>query len=253
MLSYNTYNSSNVVNGNSIGFINTLKNIVGLFEDTVEIIADSVEDTIGINKDVDAVLHEVSDTIDNIGKKKEVFNIDLNAFNYEEAGEVCKALDSELATFDHLLEAHNDGAEWCNYGWSANQMALYPTQKDTWDKLQKKKHKNKCGKPGVNGGYFKDTNLKLGVNCYGYKPDPHKEQIIYFNGGKNKKTDSNELTIDTNTIQIRPFNDNKWSKYSFKKSSYIINPSDYNMDVDKKIVISSNLKNEDKDPNTYIS
>ena len=32
---------------------------------------------------------------------------------------------------------HKKGANWCNYGWSANSMALYPTQKDYYNKLQK--------------------------------------------------------------------------------------------------------------------
>ena len=295
ILSHNTYNSFSVLNVNYIGFLNTLKNIIGLFDFTTNVIGDTIEDTANIvggtikgtaniigdtiegtanivgdtiegtanivgetikgNVNiVNEALHEVSETIDNIGKKKEVFNIDLNGFDYEEANEVCNALDSELATYDQLLQAHKDGAEWCNYGWSANQMALYPTQQKTWNKLQKKKNKNKCGKPGLNGGYFQDTSLKLGVNCYGYKPNPHKEQIVYFNKGSTKQTTTtldNEFVIDRNTIQVRPFNNSKWSKYSFKKSSYIINPSNYN--IDKQIIVSSTIKEENKDPNTYMS
>jgi hypothetical protein len=31
-------------------------------------------------------------------------------------------------------------------------MALFPTQKETWDKLQKiKGHEHDCGRPGING------------------------------------------------------------------------------------------------------
>jgi hypothetical protein len=36
-------------------------------------------------------------------------------------------------------------------------------------------NKNKkiyCGFPGINGGYFQNKNLLLGVNCYGKKPPP---------------------------------------------------------------------------------
>ena len=41
-----------------------------------------------------------------------------------------------------------------NYGWSDGQMAYFPTQKDTWDKLQKNPNtKHACGRPGVNGVY----------------------------------------------------------------------------------------------------
>ena len=28
-----------------------------------------------------------------------------------------------------------------------------------------KGHRDDCGKPGINGGYFKDKDLKFGVNC----------------------------------------------------------------------------------------
>jgi hypothetical protein len=50
-------------------------------------------------------------------------------------------------------------------------MALFPTQQKTYDVLQTKKgHENDCGRPGVNGGYMVNPNLKFGVNCYGKKP-----------------------------------------------------------------------------------
>ena len=50
-------------------------------------------------------------------------------------------------------------------------MALYPTQKKTWDKLQKiKGHKHDCGRPGVNGGFIANPNVRFGVNCFGHKP-----------------------------------------------------------------------------------
>jgi len=50
-------------------------------------------------------------------------------------------------------------------------MAFFPTQKETWDKLQKiKGHENDCGRPGINGGFIGNKNVRFGVNCYGYKP-----------------------------------------------------------------------------------
>jgi len=107
----------------------------------------------------------------------EVFHIDGGpafgtGFTYDEAPAVCGAFDSELATLEQVMEAYNHGAEWCNYGWTAGGMALYPTQKDTWDQLQREldtERRTRCGRPGVNGGYM-DPLLKLGVNCYGFKP-----------------------------------------------------------------------------------
>ena len=102
----------------------------------------------------------------------EVFHIADNRFTYDDAPAVCAAYDSQLATLEQILEAYNHGAEWCGYGWSAGGMALYPTQKGTWDALQQETDQSKrtaCGRPGVNGGYF-DPTSKFGVNCYGIKP-----------------------------------------------------------------------------------
>ena len=112
-------------------------------------------------------------------KKKEVFNVDNNSFTYNQAKAICKAYDSELATYDQLVNAHRNGANWCNYGWSANNLALYPIQDDFYQSLSDTKFKNSCGKPGINGGYFKDENLKFGVNCYGYRPEPDEDKISY--------------------------------------------------------------------------
>ena len=103
----------------------------------------------------------------------EVFNIRNNLYTYDEAKSVCSIYGAQLAEYDEVEKAYNDGAEWCNYGWSEGQMALFPTQKETWNKLQKTdKAKNACGRPGVNGGFIKNKNLRFGVNCYGKKPKP---------------------------------------------------------------------------------
>jgi hypothetical protein len=56
-------------------------------------------------------------------------------------------------------------------------MAFFPTQKDSWNKYQKiKGHENDCGRPGINGGYMANPNIKFGVNCYGVKPKPNESQ-----------------------------------------------------------------------------
>jgi hypothetical protein len=108
----------------------------------------------------------------------EVFNIRNNLYTYDEAREVCSIYGAKLASYDQVEYAYNKGAEWCNYGWSEGQMALFPTQKKTWDALQaKNKNKcdgksvnNSCGRPGINGGIIKNPNVRFGVNCYGKKP-----------------------------------------------------------------------------------
>jgi hypothetical protein len=105
--------------------------------------------------------------------KNEVFNIRNNLYTYDDAKEVCSIYGAKLATYDQIESAYNDGGEWCNYGWSENQMALFPTQKKTWNKLQESDAtKNACGRPGVNGGFMKNKNIRFGVNCYGKKPEP---------------------------------------------------------------------------------
>ena len=100
-------------------------------------------------------------------------------------------------------------------------MALFPTQQATFDNLQKiKGHENDCGRPGVNGGYMVNPNLRFGVNCYGNKPKitseeedlmqyttpyPETAEDIAFQKRvefwKNKVSD----------ILVSPFNYNTWS------------------------------------------
>ena len=154
---------------------------------------------------------------------KEVFNIPNNVYNYDEAKAVCAAFGSKLATYDQVEETYTKGGEWCNYGWSDNQMILFPTQKETWNTLQGiEGHQNDCGRPGVNGGRIENTNLKFGVNCYGPKPNiTKKEEDLMANVSpypKNEKDLIFENKVDywkthIDDILISPFNHKSWSKY----------------------------------------
>lgn len=127
----------------------------------------------------------------------EVFNISNNKYTYEDAQAICKSYDATLATYDQIERAYNNGAEWCNYGWSADQMILFPTQKKTWEKLQKldegrgcnsnsASHKNDCGRPGINGGYIANPYVKFGVNCFGKKPKASDEDLLRMNAKQNQ-------------------------------------------------------------------
>ena len=71
--------------------------------------------------------------------QKEVFHIKRNIYSYDDAKAVCKAHGAKLANYSQIETAYNNGAEWCGYGWSSDQMGLFPTQKETWEKMQKKK------------------------------------------------------------------------------------------------------------------
>jgi hypothetical protein len=154
--------------------------------------------------------------------KKQVFNIPGNYYSYDNAKALCTAYGAELASYDQIEKAYNNGAEWCNYGWSANQLALFPTQKKTYDTLQSiPGHENDCGRTGINGGYIANPNIKFGVNCYGYKPKitseedelmrtsppyPQTEQDIAFQ----KKVDVMKNNLDQ--ILVSPFNKNTWGE-----------------------------------------
>ena len=83
--------------------------------------------------------------------KEEVFHIPGNDYVYDDAKALCGAYGARLATYNEVENAYNKGGEWCSYGWSEDQLALYPTQKETYEKLQSiEGHENDCGRPGVN-------------------------------------------------------------------------------------------------------
>ena len=111
----------------------------------------------------------------------QVFHIPNNIYTYNQAKALCKAYDARLATYEEIENAYKKGAEWCGFGWSADQVALYPTQMETWKKLQKRKgHKHDCGRPGINGGFVAYKKAPFGVNCYGHKPKitPEERELM---------------------------------------------------------------------------
>jgi len=107
---------------------------------------------------------------------KEVFNISSNRYTYYDAEPLCKALGAELATYDQVKEAWAKGADWCNYGWVKGQMAVYPTSDETYQKMQAGSpgQQMACGRPGINGGFFDNPELRFGATCYGNKPPQSK-------------------------------------------------------------------------------
>ena len=168
----------------------------------------------------DDLLYKNNDKV-KIMLKEQVFHVPQNNYNYEDAKAICNAYDARLATYDEMDKAYDKGADWCSYGWSEGQMALFPTQKDKWEKLQKMKgHEKDCGRTGINGGYMDDASLKFGVNCYGAKPSitpgeaqQMREKPIYQKNKKEQVFDSkvsfwrNKLS----QIELAPFNHNNWS------------------------------------------
>ena len=151
---------------------------------------------------------------------REVYSVSKNTFTYYDAEPLCKALGAELATYDQVKSSWERGADWCNYGWVKGQMAVYPTQKETWDKLQKGPEDQRlaCGNPGLNGGYFDNPEMKFGVTCYGSKPSQSAHDSTVT--GKGAPRSPGELEFDkkvahfqseADTMGILPFNGSKWS------------------------------------------
>lgn len=164
----------------------------------------------------------ISPPVPEITYKKQVFHVPGNKYDFSNARAICAAYGGKLASYDQIEKSYKDGGEWCGYGWSEDQMALYPTQKKTYDKLQTiKGHEHDCGRTGVNGGYIANPNVKFGVNCYGYKPKitPTEQKLMEIDQLYPKTKD--ELSFEKKIydwrrklgeIIVSPFNKTTWSK-----------------------------------------
>ena len=163
--------------------------------------------------------------------QKEVFHIRRNIYSYDDAKAVCKAHGAKLANYSQIETAYNKGAEWCGYGWSDGQMGLFPTQKETWEKMQKgaeckngKKGNHDCGRPGINGGYFDNPNLKLGVNCWGVKRKAFKREEDRLNkhqiAPKSKEQCKFDEKVHEYKKRIQDFRMSSWNKNKWKSPDY---------------------------------
>jgi len=150
------------------------------------------------------------------GSSGQVFNVARNVYTFHEAEPLCKAFGAQLATYDQVKEAHKAGADWCNYGWVKGQLAVYPTQESTYEKLQHgpEHERMSCGRPGVNGGYFPNADQRFGVNCYGPRP---AESALDERIQMEEKTDIafdrevNKYKAELDSIGVNPWNSKSWS------------------------------------------
>ena len=152
---------------------------------------------------------------------KEVFNVSKNDYTYYDAAPLCKALGAELATYDQVKQAWQQGADWCNYGWVKGQMAVYPTQKSTYEELQEgpEDQKGVCGKPGLNGGFFDNPELKFGVTCVGKKPSQSQHDANAIAAGSTRPLTASGIEFEkkvmrfkegSESLGILPFNKDHW-------------------------------------------
>jgi hypothetical protein len=152
----------------------------------------------------------------------QVFNIPGNYYKYNDAKSLCNAYGSRLANYSEIEDAYNNGAEWCNYGWSNDQMALFPTQAETYKNLQTiPGHEHDCGRPGINGGYISNPNVKFGVNCYGKKPKMNEIEQELMETSTPYPLTQDDIKMQYKTDMLRkklpnilvsPFNYNNWDK-----------------------------------------
>jgi hypothetical protein len=225
-------NSTNNITGSGIGFIEISLWSVFIFLlvinglqfffsiDVKTVVRNMLSTEPEIEVTVESPQLETNDT--NILNTKEVFHIPGNKYTYKEAKALCKAYNSDLASYDQIQNSYKAGGEWCSYGWSKDQLALYPTQKHTYEKLKTiKGHEHDCGRPGINGGFIKNENVRFGVNCFGYKPKITKLESehmaytdVYPKSTEDLKKDQQieEYKKKIPNIMLSPFNKTKWSR-----------------------------------------
>jgi hypothetical protein len=166
-----------------------------------------------LETDVDAAL---GDTKAALGGAQ-VFNVNRNVYTFGEAEPLCRAFGAELATYDQVKDAYEAGADWCNYGWVKGQMAIYPTQESTYEKLQHgpESERMSCGRPGVNGGYFPNAEQRFGVTCYGKRPaESALDERLQMEGQTDTAYDR-EVTrfkSELDSIPVTPWNHDRWSQ-----------------------------------------
>ena len=106
--------------------------IKDFFSGTTIAVKDKIQ---SVNTDVADILKipemsgsDVGDIFNKGEGENQVFNVPGNQYGYEDAKAVCSAYGARLAKYGELEDAYKKGGEWCNYGWSDGQMALFPTQ-----------------------------------------------------------------------------------------------------------------------------
>jgi hypothetical protein len=180
----------------------------------------------GPKKELDIVINQNTQQepvpVQEIQFRKQVFNIPGNYYNYENAKALCKAYGADLASYDQVEDSYNSGGEWCNYGWSEGQMALFPTQQTSYDALQNiPGHEHDCGRPGINGGYIANPNVKFGVNCYGNKPRITQQEDELMQTMPRYPQNMQDLVFDKrvdywknqiSNILVSPFNHDTWTQ-----------------------------------------
>ena len=208
-----------LLNGMSYMFnVDVTASIKNIFSKTPEV--DIIVDQEDLAGDLPGA-EEGGTSVPEIKIEKQVFHLPDNKYTYPDAKALCKAYGGRLATYKEMSDAYDSGADWCGYGWSDGQMALYPTQYEKWAHMQGiEGHEHDCGRPGINGGFIDNKNVRFGANCYGYKPKiTHEEAELMQEASLYPKTNK-ELRFEKRVdywrqklpeVLVAPFNHNNWS------------------------------------------
>jgi hypothetical protein len=149
-------------------------------------------------------------------KVKQVFNVKENIYSADDAGGVCGALGADVASLQQVVDAHRQGANWCNVGWTKEGIAAYPIQYAFWKKMQENDpaNRNICGQAGINLARS-DAGLLYGVNCYGVKPEPKKgeliKEVVQSDADVALQAKIAQFQKTVNNMTVAPFNANNWS------------------------------------------
>lgn len=215
----NNDSSNNIINKNNKNNKNTDFNIdidnSGLLDDKID---DKIDDEINELKSISE--KEEKYDISNIVMNKEVFHIPGSRFTFNDANAICKSMNSDLATYEQVQKSQKEGSNWCSYGWSQDQLALYPTSQSKFDELSKNdKTKYDCGFVGVNGMYVNNPYMKFGANCYGVKPKKSDLELKHSEVSDYKPKTAKEVILEDRieywkrrlgNVLIAPFNKDKW-------------------------------------------
>lgn len=169
----------------------------------------------------EASLPGMPSSVPEITRKQQVFHIPGNKYTFDDSKAICSAYGGRLATYKEMEDSYKDGADWCSFGWSDGQMAFYPTQTDKWTNLQAiEGHEHDCGRPGINGGYIDNPNVRFGINCFGYKPKISQQEMEQMGNTSLYPKTNKELNFDKKVdhwrsklseITVAPFNHSNWS------------------------------------------
>ena len=158
-----------------------------------------------------------------VSDEPQVFSISDNIWTYDDAEAVCKSFDSELATYQQMVNAYKEGANWCNRGWiksdenSPSKETAHPIQDEFYQKMQENEpsRQDECGTTGLNRSTWENTELMFGVNCYGKKNSPrtHEKVKNRYMSDKERRLAEKVARINKmkSNLSVLPFDSERWS------------------------------------------